>query len=131
MLDPVEGSDGWNNFKARVYENNLCEQGYGGCYIDTTDVQSSGSILDLIITQCAVTGVTATGCPQLKYDENTGEYGYTTGVDSGYSRKIRLSTDPYNLLPDEVRVDSIVSWTQGGTLHSVYFSDNLFNWIEQ
>jgi|SRR3989338_7380480 len=49
-----------------------------------------------------------------------------SGVDSGFTRKIWMNT----ISPDEVKIHSTVSWTQGSGSHYVTFSENLFNWVE-
>lgn len=48
------------------------------------------------------------------------------GSDSGFVRKIRIST----VNTDELRIFSTVSWDQGSGEHSVVFSEDLFNWAE-
>lgn len=59
---------------------------------------------------------------------NNGSYNddSTGGIYSGFTRKIWM--DPIN--SDEVKISSVVSWTQGFGNYNVTFSENLFNWIE-
>ncbi len=47
-------------------------------------------------------------------------------VASGFNRTLSKSINA--LGPDEVKVFSSVSWTQGSGNYSITFSENLFNW---
>lgn len=49
-----------------------------------------------------------------------------SGSDSGFVRKIRVST----INTDQLRIFSTVSWNQESGEHSVIFSEDLFNWAE-
>ena len=97
---------GWSEFKSNVTP--LCDT---GCYFNDNDSPVA----------CGE------ACPELLYDENTGEYQYVSGAPSGYIRKIIIE---FISDDDESKVSSSVSWVQGSGVHEVVFSDNLFNWTE-
>jgi Tfp pilus assembly protein PilV len=98
---------GWNSFSTTT--SSTCN-GTTGCYVDDSNT----------LVACGST------CPTLKYDSTNGKYNYTTGVDSGYTRKITTTL----ISADERKITSLVSWPQGLGSSSVTFSENLFNWIE-
>lgn len=50
----------------------------------------------------------------------------TSGTDSGFTRKIWMTT----VGADEVKIYSAVSWVQGSGPVSITFSEDLFNWVE-
>ncbi len=47
-------------------------------------------------------------------------------IDAGFTRTISRVI----INPNEVKIFSTVSWTQGSGNYSITFSENLFNWIE-
>mgnify|MGYP001602764795 FL=1 len=60
---------------------------------------------------------------------NTPNIIYPVSTDfSGFTREVWL--DKSGLGPDEVKIFSTVSWTQGSGPFSITFSENLFNWVE-
>lgn len=69
-----------------------------------------------------------TGKP-LRYDATTGLYDYVSASVTKYYRTIRLSLVDRATFGDELKVNSIVSWTtRGGAQGSVNLEDHLFNW---
>jgi len=122
LYDPVGSSAGWSNFRAKLPAQ--CESA-DGCYFDADSLNYGDNLqpmTDITITACGAT------CLELKYDSTTGKYNYLSGVNSGYSRKINITSigAPVN----EIKVSSTVSWAQGST-RTITFSENLYNWIEQ
>lgn len=95
----------------------------GGCYFNADSVFSLGSTMP--ITQIPLT-TCVSSCPNLLYDSANGKYGYTSGVASGYVRKISVT----QITTDEVKVSSTVYWTQGSGTYSTTLSEDLFNWAE-
>jgi type II secretory pathway pseudopilin PulG len=65
-------------------------------------------------------------CAPLLYNSSNGKYNYTSGIDSGFSR--RIDADPISRY--EIKISSTVFWSQGSGNYSVTFSENLYNWIE-
>ncbi|MES2023141.1 MAG: prepilin-type N-terminal cleavage/methylation domain-containing protein [Patescibacteria group bacterium] len=114
---------GWaNNFKSSLSRCILPN----GCYFDEQNVLSFGHTMTALdFTSCSPS------CPPLLYDSSKGRYGYgyPSGVDSGFVRKITVDDLEYLNQGDEVKVTSTVSWTQGSGTYSVSFSENLFKWI--
>jgi prepilin-type N-terminal cleavage/methylation domain-containing protein len=48
--------------------------------------------------------------------------------DPNFIRTIQMTAIPSS--PDEVKIYSTVSWTQGSGSYNITFSENLFNWVE-
>jgi len=64
---------------------------------------------------------------QCKLYVNNGNYNSNSiGVNSGFVRKIQAIAVNSN----EVKISSVVSWTQGSGSYNVTLSENLFNWME-
>ena len=123
LYDTVSAQVGWNSFNSKL-TNASCNSG-NGCYFNAdslgyTDPSQPQPIIDIPLVACP--GGT---CPNLLYNDATGKYGYTDS-DSGFSRKIVI----VQTSPNEVKISSTVSWTQGSGERSVTFSESLFNWIE-
>jgi prepilin-type N-terminal cleavage/methylation domain-containing protein len=100
----ADSSAGWTAFTTNA---SAC---ISGCYVQDFET----------LTACSGS------CTPLLYDQATGIYGYTTGVDSGYTRTITVET----ISVDELKVTSSVSWMQGSGSYNITFTGNLFNWIE-
>lgn len=63
----------------------------------------------------------------LMFDSNSGFYGYSGDVATPYRRRIQISYPDGN--PDEIQVNSIVSWKdKGGANMEVNIEDHFFNW---
>jgi len=62
----------------------------------------------------------------LWFDQNTGFYSYSSaGKQTNFKRKITI-TNTGN--PDEIQVNSIVSWKIKGGNHEINVEDHFFNW---
>lgn len=100
-----------------------------GCYLDTTIPFSPD---DFLASACPVES--DGGCPFLKFDEDTGVYDYSSGVDSKFKRNIVLVYKPHGEAPldkEEVIVISNVTWSTGSffkTNRSFVLSERLYNW---
>jgi len=66
----------------------------------------------------------------LKFDSATGLYNYSTGNDTNFKRKVRLENiqDPSAGEYNEIRVNSIVSWTIKGGSYEINVENHFFNW---
>jgi len=119
LYDATSAEEGWNNFHTKV---SPCISA-GGCYFDDRDLNYTSH------TQ-PMTGITLipceSSCPNLLYDDITGKYGYVAGRDTGFSRKILISSVNAN----ELKVFSTISWAQGSGNFGITFSEDLFNWIQ-
>ncbi|MFA6000012.1 MAG: prepilin-type N-terminal cleavage/methylation domain-containing protein [Candidatus Paceibacterota bacterium] len=122
VITASTASVGWNDFKAQI---NSCFT-LDGCYLNDNDLFDGGASLtvkNLSYTPC--TG----NCPALLYDlgnSSNGKYNYSYGLTTTFVRKITTT----QVSPDEIKVTSSVSWSQGSGTKTVTFSTNLFNWIE-
>ena len=87
---------------------NTCSSA-NGCRIDA---------VDLDIRNCTAT------CDLLKFDTDLHVYNYDTGSDSIFTRVIRLQ----DITPDEVKVTSLVTWSDRFGSHSFDISTSMFNW---
>lgn len=113
VLYPVNGT--WNNFKNKLAP---CNQGSN---------QECGFNNLVLSTNSAFIFKCSSG--DCKLYLNNGSYNTnSSGVYSGFIRKIWMTTVPAN--PDEVKIFSNVSWTQGSGSYSITFSESLFNWVE-
>jgi hypothetical protein len=62
---------------------------------------------------------------QLLYDSASGLYGYRQGGPTNFKRVIVIK----NISPDEIQVNSIVSWkNRGGLSLDINLEDHFFNW---
>ena len=132
LYDPAGTQVGWDAFKDTLTDA-ACQE-TSGCYFDDQRDQDGDSfnmylspdpqpITKILLESCAG------DCQPLLYNEDTGKYGYDTpGVNSGFIRKIRMTTTESNI--NEVKIFSSVSWKQGSGTYSVTLSENLFNWVE-
>ena len=107
LYSSTTGKD-WSNFKAKLAPCNLS----GECGIDD-------SVVPIDVKKCNQLN-------DCKLFFNNGSYNSSVGADSGFVRKIWMTT----INADEVKISSSVSWTQGSGNYSITFSENLFNWIE-
>jgi Tfp pilus assembly protein PilV len=108
LYNATSGQAGWNAFKTTA---NGASCDVRGCYIS-----------NMALVSCNLSGV----CPNLLYDSTTSTYGYTSGADSGFNRKVQVT----HINANQTRVVSTVTWRQGSGTYSVVFSEILFNWIE-
>jgi prepilin-type N-terminal cleavage/methylation domain-containing protein len=113
VLYPANG--GWNGFKTLI---SSCVSA-NGCGFDSSALPADS------IFQCA--GAPAGRCKL--YLDNGNYNTNSSGVDSGFTRVI-LRELVGGGGSEEVKIISTVSWNTGSTVHSVSFSENLFNWVE-
>jgi type II secretory pathway pseudopilin PulG len=134
VLYAPQGEDGWVDFLDSVWPS-CNDQETKGCYFDINDLNYSepnGPIIDAGVSQC-VSGGSLTPCPYIYYHPDTGAYDYNTagGINSGLRRVILIKGNDTELTnQDEIRVTSIVYWTQGSGDYYISFSANLFNWTK-
>ncbi|MBI2609848.1 hypothetical protein HYW53_01585 [Candidatus Giovannonibacteria bacterium] len=105
--------------------SNLCAPP-DGCYVDSYG--NEGSSYQGIITSC-----TSGNCPEIKWDASSGLYGYSSGENSGFKRKVVVTniadhTSPPDGLFDEVKVEVTISWTEFLQTPSFTVQTNLFKW---
>lgn len=121
VLYSASGPIGWTSFNSKMIGAS-CDQ-LNGCYFDDQNLNYSDQTQPIIDTPLTICGPS---CIPLLYDSTSGKYGYASGTDSGFTRKIRVSI----ISPDETKVFSTVSWTQGSGAYQITFSESLFNWVE-
>lgn len=131
LYDTVSPLHGWNQFNSTISGasgNTLCGSS-NGCYFgDISDFSSqSQPIMSIPLTACSSTSSSSV-CPNgpILYDSANGKYGYSSGVNSGFARRIKVT----QISADETKISSTVSWNQGSGFRSVSFSESVFNWIE-
>lgn len=67
-------------------------------------------------------------CPSLKYDEQKGVFGYSSGVDTKFHRNIAMIVvDDVNF---SMKVASTVSWKEGNVIKKITLIDYLTGWPE-
>ena len=121
LYDATDAQTGWNSFKSKLSSAGC--QANNGCYFDNQNLNYSNPsqpMAGIILTACGAS------CPDLSYDSTTGKYGYAIGVDSGFTRRIQMTS----MSSDEIKVSSTVSWTQPSGSFNITFSEDLFNWVE-
>lgn len=66
----------------------------------------------------------------LKYDAQTGLYGYDAGVATpfNYKRDIVLTKDPSGTDENEIKVEVIVTWSEHNRPQTLTVEDRLWNW---
>lgn len=64
--------------------------------------------------------------PQLKRDATSGLYQYSIGADTGFTRTVTI-TKP---TPEQMKVVSMVNWTDRSVAKSFAVEFYLFNWLE-
>ena len=112
LYHPGGSQAGWNAFMGQMAPCDITNNPSKACYFDD----------QISLTDCGGS------CPTLLYDSSTGKYNYSSGQDSGYIRKIQIID--VNGTQDEKRVLSTVIWPQGSGIHTIVFSENIFNWTE-
>jgi prepilin-type N-terminal cleavage/methylation domain-containing protein len=63
---------------------------------------------------------------QLKFNALTGLYSYDSGNNTVYSYKRRITLS--KISNDEIKVTSLVTWTEKDVLKSISVEDRLWNW---
>ncbi len=99
--------------------------GWGSCF----NVAAGGFKdfqMDYMTTSCSPPFFANPPAP-LKLDPVTHLYNYTTGADTTYVRRIRITVPNSN--PSEIVVNSIVTWSTGPiTSQSINIEDHFYNW---
>ena len=113
----------WNSFKSTLEPTplspTLCMKA-NGCFFNADSFPT--------ITFTACSSATCSNGP-LFYDYSTGKYNNSSlDKNSGFTRIIKMNTT--GLGPNEVKISSTVSWTQGSGNYNITFSENLFNWTQ-
>lgn len=80
-----------------------------GCYIDAKDLD---------VRQCA------SNCSFLRFDNSLKLYNYNSGSDSVFRRIITIS----DINAREIRVRSLVKWTDKFGNHDFFLSTSMFDW---
>jgi Tfp pilus assembly protein PilV len=123
LYDATNAQTGWNSFNTKLTTAPASCSAGSGCYFDDQNIDytnHSQPMANIILNTCS------SSCPSLLYNSSTGKYGYASGVDSGFIRKIQITT----ISPDEIKISSNVSWKQGSGNYNITFSEDLFNWIQ-
>jgi prepilin-type N-terminal cleavage/methylation domain-containing protein len=125
LYDGAGQQDGWNRFNTKLTTAS-CQT--TGCYIDNSTTPNP-------ITAIPILACTNGICPTLLYDtptslhsSSTGKYNYipsSTTVNSPFIRQIKIKI----LNNDETEIFSTVSWQQGSGVHTITFSENLYDWV--
>ena len=131
MLYSTTGDAGWNAFYSKLTNSGASCQDENndnddtGCYFNADNIFLGGS---MPITQTLFMACYYPTCSEvsLLFDSSNGAYNYSFGVDSGFSRQIKIK----QISSAEIEVSSIVYWNQGSGLYNISFTENLFNWIE-
>lgn len=121
LYDATDSQTGWNSFITKLNGGSCLT--VNGCYFDGQNVNylsHSQPMTQITLTSCGAS------CPAILYDATTGEYGYSSGTDYGFVRKVFVSQVSAN----EYKVSSTVSWKQGSGNYNMTFSESIFNWIE-
>ncbi len=123
LFDASSAQAGWNAFNAKIapLPDTLCA-GSNGCYFNDQNLNYANPaqpMTDIILTACGV------DCPSLLYDETTGKYGYASGTNSNFVRKINVVQ-----VANQTKISSTVYWNQGSGNYGISFSESLFNWVE-
>jgi len=124
VLYDAEGAQtGWNNFNSKLAASSCSTA--NGCFFNADGLNygdTSQPMIDITLTACS-----SSTCPNgtLLHNATTGRYNYASGVNSGFSRSIKVIQSS-----NQTKISSTVFWTQGSGPRNVVFSEDLFNWIE-
>lgn len=121
LYETVEGQ-GWDEFQLAVY-NCLEDEENPGATTGSCDFDAAS----ITAGEAGIIPCVGGNCRQLLYDDANARYGYQSGVNSGFVRKIS-GKQIGGAGSDEILIVSTVYWTQGSGDYSVSFADNLFNW---
>ena len=123
-IDPVNGSpsNGWAKFMTKLTNAAALCNTTNGCYFDSRNLDPSNHTQPVLSVSVAACNAS---CPDLLYNSMTGIYGYASGNDSGFNRKIQVT----QVSADQRKVYSIVSWKQGSSSYNISFAENFFNWV--
>ena len=125
VLYSVDPTTGWANFNSNL--SNVTCYSANGCYF--LDLPSSAfSNPNMPMAGIGILPCTETNgaCPPLNYDNVTGVYGYSSGTNSGFIRKIQSQ----QINANETKISSTVFWNQGSGAYNITFSETLFRWVE-
>ena len=125
LYDSVDSPTGWNKFSTSLTSGTALCNTSNGCYFNADNLFSLSPPQPM--TQITPLSCNST-CPSLKFDVSTGKYGYTTGIDSGFIRKITVTTVGSPI--SQIKITSTVYWNQGSGSYNTVFKENLFNWVE-
>jgi Tfp pilus assembly protein PilV len=67
----------------------------------------------------------------LKFDPATGMYNYSVGADTNFKRSVKITSLRLNSQnqPDELQVDSVVTWNgRGGMQYKINLENHFLNW---
>ncbi len=123
VLYSTDGQTGWDAFYDKLFP---CASS-NGCYFNADDLDFGNK--DRPMTNLSISICNDINCSngKLLFDTTTGKYGFApSGTPSSFIRKINVSSADSN----EIKISSVVSWTQGSGNYSIAFSETLFNWIE-
>lgn len=113
--------------------NNDWLVGLSDCINDGID-HVDGCYVDALVNFSSGTGVHACqgACPNIKYDEVTGLWGYENGADTKFKRTVRIIPQGSTVFPrDEAIIKVKVEWqTQSifGTTKSFELAGSMLNW---
>jgi len=128
--------------------NKVAADQYVGAYLASEGIEVVKNIIDTNIYQSRAwnTGVsdgtyavqydtptltsTSVDTP-LKFDSATGTYNYAVGTVTNFKRSVKITSLRLNSQnqPDELQVDSVVTWnSRGGTQYKVNLEDHFMNW---
>jgi Tfp pilus assembly protein PilV len=111
LYNGTDAQTGWDAFRASAV--GAC--GTAGCYIaDNRTLLACG-------VSCS---------SPLLYDSTSGKYNYTSGNNSGFTRKVIVTPVTVGGVVNDLKVSSTVSWAQGSGAYNITFSEDLFNWAE-
>lgn len=125
---PPDATTGWNKFATNVTAANC--NASNGCYfgdLSSSDFNNSNMpITGITMSSCSTSSTSVCSNHPLLYNAANGTYGYTSGVNSGYARAIKITFNG-----NQANISSTVSWLQGSGLNKVTFSETLSAWITQ
>ena len=126
--DYVYKDANWVGFK-KILIDSGCEDSTG-CYFNDNNISFSSSTSSQMIDNLMFVPCSSFGgiCAPIRFNEINGRYGYSSGLDSGFTRKINIKFPNGYHSSDAVMVTSTVFFNkQGNNKSEVSFSENLLN----
>jgi type II secretory pathway pseudopilin PulG len=120
-------SSGWTLFNSYLTSSIPMCNTANGCYFNDQYLNYANPLYP-ITTYSHILSACDTNCASypLLYDSTKGQYSYSYGTNSGFTRQIKIT----QINANETKVSSTVFWKQNSGSYSVTFSENLFNWVE-
>ena len=122
MLYAPDKAFAWGEFSNKLLEEGKCEN---GCRFDPDESLLNTGQLSFIkdIKMIPCDGK----CPNFLYNTSTGQFDFSGGAGTNFSRTIRVKKDTDD---NNLKITSEVTFSAGSSKGTISLSEDLSNWIE-